>query len=142
TFKVSQRLTIDYGLRWDYFFSPQYMDGLQYNWDPKTANVIVSSSARSKVSPLYPGTINIATGDVVPHAERTNFAPRLAAAYRLSDKTVIRGGYGIFNEFLGRFARAQGTGPFQITETFFNSVQGGRPLFQFPNPFPAGAGSI
>jgi hypothetical protein len=142
TFKVSQRLTIDYGLRWDYFLSPKYADDLEYNWDSKTGNVIVSSAASSKVSPLYPSTITVATGEVVPHAEKTNFAPRLAAAYRVSDKMVVRGGWGIFNEFLGRFARAQGTGPFQITETFFNSVAGGRPLFQFPNPFPTGSGSI
>ncbi len=143
TFKLSSRLTIDFGIRWDYFLSPNFEDGLQYNWDLKTGAVIVPAEARSKVSPLYPvNTITVSTGDVVPHGEKTNFAPRLAAAYRLSDKTVIRGGYGIFNEFLGRFARAQGTGPFQITETFNNIVQGGQPLFQFPNPFPAGAGSI
>lgn len=143
TFKVSTRLTVDLGIRWDYFLSPKFEDGLQYNWDPNTGNVIVPEAARSKINPLYPtNTIKVVPGDVVPHPEKTNFAPRLAAAYRLSDKTVIRGGYGIFNEFLGRFARAQGTGPFQISETFTNSIQGGRPLFQFPNPFPAGSGSI
>jgi hypothetical protein len=38
--------------------------------------------------------------------------------------------------------RAQGTGPFQLSEPFINTSQNGRPLFAFPNPFPAGAGSI
>jgi outer membrane receptor for monomeric catechols len=33
TFKVNQRLTLDYGVRWDYYGSPSYEDGLQYNWD-------------------------------------------------------------------------------------------------------------
>jgi hypothetical protein len=82
-------------------------------------------------------------GQVVPNPSKVNFAPRLAAAYRLSDKTVIRGGYGIFNEFLGRYAYALGTGPFQIAETFTNSIQNGQPLLAFPNPFPgSGAGAV
>src|SRR5260370_9155166 len=90
TFKLSSRLTIDYGIRWDYFFSPKFEDGLEYNWDVKTGAVIVPAEARSKVSPLYPvTTITISTGGVVPRAEKTNFAPRLAAPYRLSDKSVI-----------------------------------------------------
>src|SRR5688572_24661114 len=55
---------------------------------------------------------------------------------------VMRGGYGIFIETLGAFARAQGGGPYEITETFFNSIQNGQPLFSFPNPFPAGSGNI
>ena len=143
TFKLSQRLTLDFGVRWDYYPSPIYEDGLEYNWDATTGVVTVPEAARAKVSPLYPvSTIKVITGDVVPHPEKKNFAPRVAAAYRVSDKTVIRGGYGIFNEFLGKFARAQGDGPFQIQETFTNSLTGGRPLFQFPNPFPAGAGAI
>jgi hypothetical protein len=32
-------------------------------------------------------------------------------------------------------------GPFQLSESFTNAIQNGRPLFQFPTPFPAGAGS-
>ena len=143
TFKVSSRLTIDYGIRWDYFLAARFEDGLEYNWDPKTGNVIVPQSAIAKVSPLYPKTITVVSGQVVPNPSKVNFAPRLAAAYRLTDKMVLRGGYGIFNEFQGRYAYAQGTGPFQIAETFINSVQNGQPLFAFPNPFPgAGAGTV
>ena len=143
TFKLSNRLTLDFGLRWDFFTSPRLDDGLAYNWDPATGNIIVPQAALNKISPLYPtNTIKVVAGEVIPHAERTNFAPRLAAAYRLNDKTVLRGGYGIFNEFLGAFVRAQGTGPFQLSETFFNTIQNGRPAFAFPSPFPVGAGSI
>ena len=43
--------------------------------------------------------------------KRTNFVPRIGGAYRLSDRTVIRGGYGIFNETLGRYAADTGGGP-------------------------------
>jgi hypothetical protein len=79
---------------------------------------------------------------VVPTPQKTNFRPRVGGAYRLRDDLVLRGGYGIFTETLGKFHRVQGIGPYQLSETFFNSISGGRPLFAFPNPFPAGAGQI
>ena len=87
--------------------------------------------------PLYPNNIQLVTGDVFMDPKLTNFVPRIGAAYRLSDKTVIRGGYGIFNETLGRYSRIQGGGPFQISETYLNTVTNGVPLFSFPNPFPS-----
>src|SRR5207244_166461 len=94
-------------------------------------------------SPLYSNTIKVVTGTARMSPSLRNFVPRIGVAYRpFGDKFVIRGGYGIFTETLGVFARAQGGGPYQVTETFFNSIQNGVPLFSFPNPFPAGAGSI
>jgi len=138
TFKVTQKLTLDYGLRWDRFSATTYEDGLIYNWDPKTGNLIVPQKAMSKISPFFPTTINIVAGDPVPAPDLGNFVPRIGAAYRLNDKTVIRGGYGIFNEFLGQFAQVPGGGPFAVSETYFNSIVNGAPLFQMPNPFPSG----
>ncbi len=137
TFKVTRRLTLDYGLRWDYFPPSQYEDGLQYNWDPTSGNVIVSPEAKSKISPLYSPKITIATGQVVPNASKTNFRPRIGAAYRLQEGFVIRGGYGQYTESLGNFFRAQGAGPFQISETYYNSVTNGAAFLSFPNPFPS-----
>jgi hypothetical protein len=137
TFKVTPKLTLDLGLRWDRFSATTYDDGLMYNWDPATGNVVVPQPALQKVSPFYPTNINVVGGNVVPSPDLRNFVPRLGAAYRLNDRTVIRGGYGIFNESLGSFARVQGGGPFAVTETYFNSINGSTPLFQMPNPFPS-----
>lgn len=143
TFKVSSSLTFDYGVRWDYFASPTYDDGLQFNWNPATGDVVVPSGTLSAISPLYPtNTINVVEGQVVPNSDKGNFAPRFGFAYRFRPTTVLRGGYGLYNEALGSFARGQGTGPFQISETFFNSVNNAQFLFAFPNPFPAGSGQI
>jgi Carboxypeptidase regulatory-like domain/TonB dependent receptor-like, beta-barrel len=143
-FKVSKRLTLDLGLRWDHFGPSNYKDGLLYNWDPATGNVIVPQDALSKISPLYPvNTIHVVAGDAKESPSLHNFAPRVGFAWRpWDDKTVFRGSYGIFTETLGRFARDLTNGPFQISESFFNAIQNGQALFAFPNPFPAGAGTV
>lgn len=130
TFKVTSRLTLDYGLRWEYFGSPSFEDGLVYNWDPTTGNVIVPRSALSKVSPYYPTNIKIVAGQAVPSADLGDWRPRIGAAYRLTPKTVLRGGYGIFSEVLGNNGDilspngllAQGGGPLplaRLTSTAF-----------------------
>ena len=137
SFKATSRLTLDLGLRWDRFGSPRYEDGLMLNWDPGSGNVIIPAGKDSAVSPLYPANIAIVKGDVYMHPSNRNFVPRIGAAYRVTDRMVIRGGYGIFDETLGRYARVQGTGPFQISETYQNVITGGQPLLSFPNPFPA-----
>ena len=144
TFKITPKVTLDIGLRWDRFSATTYDDSLMYNWDPKSGNVVVPQEALSKVSPYYPKTINVVAGQAIPDPGMHDFVPRIGVAYRLTDKTVFRGGYGIFNEFLGPWggpsgrARQQGGGPFAITETYFNTITNGVPLFQMPNPFPSG----
>ena len=56
---------------------------------------------------------------------------------------MLRGGYGVYTETLGNlYPRAQSTGPFQLSETFVNSVANGVPLFSFPAPFPSGTGQV
>src|SRR5688572_22177817 len=144
TFKVNQRLNLELGLRWDRFGSPNYEDGLLYNWDPVTANVVVPQEALSQISPLYPTNIRVVAGDARQNPSNKNFVPRLGFAWRpFGQSFVVRGGYGSYTETIGRFARAQGVGPFALSETFFNTIQNGVPLFAFPNPFPSvGAGTI
>ena len=138
TFKVMPKLTLDLGLRWDRFSASTFEDGLMFNWDRKTGNVIVPQNAMSKVTPLYPKTITVAAGQVAPDPDFRNFAPRIGVAFRLNDKTAIRGGYGIFNEFLGKYTRLNTGGPYALTETYNNTITNGVPLFQMPNPFPSG----
>jgi hypothetical protein len=143
TFKVSRRLNLDLGLRWDRFGAATYADELIYNWDPTTGNVIVPKGASAKISPLYPKNIQVVEGDVKQQPSGRNFAPRFGVAFRpFGQNTVFRGGYGIFTETLGVFARAQSGGPYQLSESFNNVIQNGLPVFAFPNPFPSGSGAV
>ncbi|MGH9159400.1 MAG: TonB-dependent receptor domain-containing protein, partial [Vicinamibacteraceae bacterium] len=137
SFKVNARLTLDYGIRWDYFPAARYDDGLMYNWDKTTGAVVVPPDALDAVSVLYPDTIEVRGGDVIAKPDTGNLRPRASLAYRLNERTVIRGGYGAFTERLDDFVGAQGGGPFESGESYQNIVQPGeRPLFAFPTPFP------
>ena len=135
SFKVNNRLTLDLGLRWERFGPPSYEDNLVYNYDVNSQTVIIPPGTEGKVSALYPKSIKIATGDTGMHPQNTNFRPRIGFAYRLNDKTVVRGGFGIFSEYLGRYIRLS-SAPFQVSESYQNQITNGVPLFTFPNPFP------
>jgi hypothetical protein len=94
-----------------------------------------------EISPLYPvNTIRVVTGEVRTRPSNRNFQPRFGAAWRpRGQHWVVRGGYAVFTEQVGRFARAQGAGPYQLSETFFNNTS---TILPWPNPFPPGSGSI
>jgi len=94
TWKVTPQLTINYGLRWDVFTpAVEKYDRMSF-FDPTLAN----PDAGGRLGALaFADEFNSRMGR--RHPEETwygGFAPRLGVAYALSDKTVIRTGYGIF----------------------------------------------
>ena len=159
SYKISPRLTVNYGLRWDLYGTPSASDHLMYNFNPATGGIIVDPAAISKVSPFFPTNISVTTGDVQGIADKTNFAPRVGAAYSLGGHQVIRGGYGLytsrfnngggqansgsgetFNNFLPILPQLADAGPFSQSESYLNSINavpGVTPLLHFPSPFPS-----
>ena len=80
---VTPKLTIDIGLRWEYYppATPAHKGGFsQYN---PTDNSLIIAGVGS--NPL----------DLGLDKHYSDFAPRLGIAYRYNDKTVIRTGFGI-----------------------------------------------
>ena len=81
-FKVSQKLTLNLGARYE-FATPQWeKENRLANFDPATATLI-----QAKNGSLYDRTL--------VNSDRNNWAPRLGFAWNALDKTVVRGGYGI-----------------------------------------------
>ena len=140
SFRVTPRLTLDYGVRWDFFGSPRYNDGYMYNWNPTTGQVIVAPGTLTAVNQYYPTNIAVVQGSPVPRAKTTNFRPRVAAAYQLSDNLVLRGGYGEYTDGGGFGANGRindPNGPYHLVETYFNTITNGVAAYSWPNAFPS-----
>jgi hypothetical protein len=92
SWKITRKLTLDYGLRWDYmgYLREQYGKLAQF------APQIPNPGAGGRLGAVQfegdgAGRCNCSFANVYPWA----FAPRLGFAYQLTPKTVIRGGWGI-----------------------------------------------
>jgi hypothetical protein len=81
--QVSSKLTLDLGARWEYWPAsyPQFPGG-QFNYDPSTNSLLAAGFGNT---PMNLGVKNYPT----------NIYPRIGAAYRLNEKTVIRAGFGM-----------------------------------------------
>jgi Carboxypeptidase regulatory-like domain/TonB dependent receptor len=77
TWRATSRLTLELGLRYDYYSVVKEKDG-------RARPFFIEEN---DFGPL---------GGAFYDADKNNFAPRLSAVYQLTDKTVLRGGYGLF----------------------------------------------
>jgi len=108
--KVTQKLSLNYGMRWDYraaayeasnhFF---WLDTTNPNGGLCYADPTLTTDGVAPGVGINGGPILRYCGSVPHPGSKTPFAPRLGINYRFDDKTVIRGGYGIFfDSFEGR----------------------------------------
>ncbi len=82
TWRVTPKLTLNYGLRWEQIFPERVTKKGDGGWpDLSTGKIQVAEF----------GNINL-HGNV--NMEWKNFAPRLGVAYQVTEKTVLRAGYG------------------------------------------------
>jgi hypothetical protein len=81
--QVTPKLTLDLGLRWEYYppATPAHTAGFS-QYDPTNNTLVIAGVGGN---PL----------DLGLERHYKDFAPRLGIAYRLNDKTVVRTGFGI-----------------------------------------------
>ena len=107
--KVGTKLTLNLGLRWDYFGFPQDNFGALSNFVPGPAGAgaqfLIPAGRKSDVQPAFIATLaqdGIAFnptdryGLSLVTSRHDSFAPRLGFAYQLKPRIVMRAGYGIF----------------------------------------------
>lgn len=82
SWKVTRKLTINYGLRWE-IYRPQYVNG------DRNGGFVDIGTGEVKVA-----GVNGVGRDLNVTAPWSNFAPRLGIAYQVNSKTVVRTGYG------------------------------------------------
>ncbi len=88
TWKITRKLTVDYGLRWDLFTFPTETYGRTPSFDANVANPTAGGHPGATV---FEATCNCAFAKNYKAA----YAPRIGAAYQLDSKTVLRAGFGI-----------------------------------------------
>jgi hypothetical protein len=109
--KVTDKLTVNLGLRWDFF-------GLVYEHHGAQANFVPSGAPTGAPMMIFPAGTNSANlstsftnllaadginldvtnryGKGLGNSQKDNFAPRFGFAYQTTPKLVVRGGFGIF----------------------------------------------
>lgn len=80
--RVTNKLTLNLGLRYEYFTNPAEEYARQANFDLTGGRLVLAADEK----------------DTLTNTDKNNFSPRIGLAYDLTGKgtSVIRGGYGIF----------------------------------------------
>jgi Carboxypeptidase regulatory-like domain/TonB dependent receptor len=155
--KVTPRLTINYGVRYEYH--PMFQDhnanvaaflpGYYTGTDGSIVHgaVAVPDGSLKLVNPAFAGSIlptpiltasQAGIPNSLRYSQKTDFAPRIGFAWRVGDKTVIRGGYGKFIDSpLGFLILSSWAVEASDVATFTNSIKGGKATYTFPYPFPS-----
>ena len=100
TWHLTNKLTVNVGLRYELQGTWSDAYGRLSYWDPLATNATVTGCGGAAGSPCAGDGFLVGTGrnssrNNIP-MDKKAFSPRLGFAYGLDQKTVIRGGYGIF----------------------------------------------
>ena len=152
--KARSNLTLFYGVRYDYDSPAVDKYNVIASFNPATGAIVVPTEAiaEQNINPVFPSQIPIQTAQQAGFPERSMrnsfklaIYPRVGFAYRpfKNDNTVIRGGYGIFNDELSAslFSYLYG-GPYGVSVGYTNSLVNGQPLISFQHPINSVAGGI
>ena len=133
-FKVSRKLTLNLGVRYEFVSMPRERRDGQANFNIATGTFDLPSGRNDPLPSNFFPEIPInrhAPRQLVPQ-DRNNFSPRVGFAYQLTPKTVIRSGYGIFYSSYESGPLSipnPGNNPPFYAESDFNPVS-----FAVPNP--------
>lgn len=96
-FRISNKLTLNIGLRYEYATPRWERDNVLSNFDPATNSILIA-----KDGSIYDRTL--------VNPDRKDWAPRVGLAYTVTPKTVVRAGYGISYVHLNRLGSADELG--------------------------------
>jgi hypothetical protein len=135
--KVTRNLTLNLGVRYDYFQPYKEMAGLQGNFYATSVGIstgtgvyLLPAEDQNKIA-LNPAFLAVLAKNNIAlqydpnprltQQQNNNFAPRVGFAYSLDPKTVLRGGYGLFYQGQQEAGAADNIAtnyPFVFTDNF------------------------
>ena len=136
TWKITRKLTLDYGIRWDYQTYLREGAGRMPSFSPTTANPTAGGHLGATIfDGFLPGRCQCNLANNYPYAA----GPRLGLAYQINSKTVFRAGFGVVYAktaaydnltIIGADSQFSSTGSF-LPSTYLNA---GVPVT--PKPWP------
>jgi hypothetical protein len=135
--KVTQRLTVNLGLRWEYTQPIRELHNEQANFygnyvsnNQGTGTFLIPEAQKS--FPITPGfltmlaadniTLQYTSNESLVNPNKLNFAPRLGVSYQVDSKTVVRAGAGIFYggfENIGLGLNLANNAPFFVSANWY-----------------------
>jgi len=113
--RVNSRLSLNFGLRYEYNQLPYDKDGRQSAFDLRNGNILFASR-----NPITGEPANVRRNLTDP--DWNNFAPRFGFAWTVNSRTTIRGGYGLFYNanFMQEQQGGRGQWPFALNQNETN----------------------
>ena len=161
--KVTRKLNVNFGLRYDITLMPIYGDNKNANnyvgdMNFRDGTYILArnapSCAQTNAAPCIPGgtlpahvLVTPLSGTAIFHNDFNDIQPRIGIAYELRPTTVLRAGYGRFFDNWAAITQTaqnyEGTWPSldQLGASNINSVTSGAPKVKAEDPFGLGSGS-
>lgn len=127
--KITPRLTLNLGVRYDIFFAPTFPDGGVSSFELDFNNIGTNAQLKQ-----------VRSNGCLCENDLNNFAPRIGFAYKANSKTVIRTGAGIIyaraDSIQTQWARQQNQAP-DFIEIGFATVDRINPRLTLSGGFPA-----
>ncbi len=161
--KVTSKLSVNFGLRYDITFMPIYGDNKNANnfvgdMNFRDGTYILArnapSCAQTNAAPCIPGgtlpahvIVTPLGGTAIFHTDYNDIQPRVGVAYQLFPNTVLRAGYGRFFDNWAAITQTaqnyEGTWPSldQLGASNLNPVTAGPPTRSAEDPLNQGAGA-
>jgi hypothetical protein len=161
--KVTNKLSVNLGLRYDLTLIPIYGDNKNGNnfvgdMNFRDGTYILARNApncaTTNAAPCIPGgtlpahvIVTPLGGTAIYHTDKSNIQPRIGVAYQLLPTTVLRAGYGRFYDNWAAITQTaqnyEGTWPSldQLGASNMNSVKAGAPNRTAEDPFGLGSGN-
>lgn len=139
SWRLTPKLTLNYGLRWDYSSPTSEKYNRLNTLDLSNGEWLLATGDRDAPGTLPPGVAYL-NRNTLTKPDYLNFAPRLGFAYQVAPKTVLRAGFGIFyDNWSGGLQSAQnarGAWPSGASQSVSNlDVAGATPGVTAQNPF-------
>ena len=128
-YRVTSRLTLNLGLRYEFATPPRERNDQLANFDPSTGQMIFATDGGLFERSLI-------------HPDRNNFAPRAGFSYSPADRWVVRGAYGIFYSHTVRQGREGmlGFNPPYLVDNLLQATVSGAAAVASAAPFRLSSG--